>query len=77
MNNQTKKPPMGGIGPSKGPMSVEKAKDFKGTTKKLLKNYLSKYKIAIIKIFSLMICFPSYIQHKEEIIDTNMLPIKI
>ena len=48
MNNQTKKPPMGGIGPSKGPMSVEKAKDFKGTTKKLLKNYLSKYKIAII-----------------------------
>ena len=48
MNNQTKKPPMGGIEPSKGPMSVEKAKDFKGTTKKLLKNYLSKYKIAII-----------------------------
>lgn len=48
MNNQTKKPPMGGIGPSKGPMSVEKAKDFKGTTKKLLNNYLSKYKIAII-----------------------------
>lgn len=48
MNNQTKKPPMGGIEPSKGPMSVEKAKDFKGTTKKLLNNYLSKYKIAII-----------------------------
>jgi hypothetical protein len=48
MNNQTKKPPMGGMGPSKGPMSVEKAKDFKGTTKKLLNNYLSKYKIAII-----------------------------
>ena len=39
MNNQTKKPPMGGIEPSKGPMSVEKAKDFKGTTKKLLNNY--------------------------------------
>ena len=48
MNNQTKKPPMGGIEPSKGPMSVEKAKDFKGTTKKLLNNYLPKYKIAII-----------------------------
>ena len=48
MNNQTKKPPMGGIEPSKGPMSVEKAKDFKGTTKKLLNNYLSNYKIAII-----------------------------
>ena len=43
MNNQTKKPPMGGMGPSKGPMSVEKAKDFKGTTKKLLNNYLSNY----------------------------------
>ena len=39
---------MGGMGPSKGPMSVEKAKDFKGTTKKLLNNYLSNYKIAII-----------------------------
>ena len=48
MINQTKKPPMGGMGPSKGPMSVEKAKDFKGTTKKLLNNYLSNYKIAII-----------------------------
>lgn len=48
MNNQTKKPPMGGMGPSKGPMSVEKAKDFRGTTKKLLNNYLSNYKIAII-----------------------------
>ena len=48
MNNQTQKPPMGGMGPSKGPMSVEKAKDFKGTTKKLLNNYLSNYKIAII-----------------------------
>ena len=48
MSNQTKKPPMGGIEPSKGPMSVEKAKDFKGTTKKLLNNYLSKYKIAVV-----------------------------
>lgn len=40
-------PPMGrpGRGP-KGP--VEKAKDFKGTTKKLIKNYLSKYKISLI-----------------------------
>ena len=48
MKKKKKKPPMGGIEPSKGPMSVEKAKDFKGTTKKLLNNYLSKYKIAII-----------------------------
>ena len=38
---------MGGSG--KGPgAQVEKAKDFKGTTKKLIKNYLSKYKIALI-----------------------------
>ena len=36
-------------GPGKGPgAQVEKAKDFKGTTKKLIKNYLSKYKIALI-----------------------------
>ena len=40
-------PPMGG--PKKGPKgSIEKAKDFKGTTKKLIKDYLSKYKIALI-----------------------------
>ena len=39
--------PMGG--PRRGAgMNVEKASDFKGTTKKLLKNYLSKYKIALI-----------------------------
>lgn len=37
--------PMGG--PRKGP-TLEKAKDFKGTTKKLIKNYLSKYKIGLI-----------------------------
>ena len=39
--------PMGGRGPmGKGP--APKVKDFKGTTKKLIKNYLSKYKIALI-----------------------------
>ena len=48
MSNQTKKPPMGGMGPGKGPMTIEKAKDFKGTTNKLIKNYLSKYKIAVV-----------------------------
>ena len=48
MSNQTKKPPMGGMGPGKGPMIIEKAKDFKGTTNKLIKNYLSKYKIAVV-----------------------------
>ena len=38
-------------GPMGGPRAghvTEKAKDFKGTTKKLLKNYLSKYKIQLI-----------------------------
>ena len=36
-------------GPGRGPgKTVEKAKDFKGTTKKLLNNYLSKYKLALV-----------------------------
>ena len=36
-------------GPGKGPgRTVEKAKDFKGTTKKLINNYLSKYKITLV-----------------------------
>ncbi len=41
--------PMGG--PGRGPgngQSLERAKDFKGTTKKLIKNYLSNYKIGLI-----------------------------
>ena len=39
--------PMGG---PRGPLGkqTEKAKDFKGTTKKLIKNYLSNYKLAIM-----------------------------
>lgn len=41
--------PMGGPGRGqKGP--VEKAKDFKGTTKKLMTNYLSKYKVPLIVV---------------------------
>ena len=43
-------------GPGKGPgKAPEKAKDFKGTTKKLIKNYLSKYKVAlfIVIIFAI------------------------
>ena len=40
-------PPMGRLGRGpKGP--IEKAKDFKGTTKKLINDYLAKYKIALI-----------------------------
>ncbi len=39
------RPPMGGPGP-RGP--VEKAQDFKGTTKKLVKDYLANYKIRLI-----------------------------
>ena len=40
-------------GPIGGPgkKSLEKAKDFKGTTKKLINEYLSKYKIALIIVF--------------------------
>ena len=41
------KPPMGGMGLG----SVEKAKDIKGTTKKLVKEYLAKYKLALIIVF--------------------------
>ena len=41
--------PMGRPGAMKGG-TVETAKDFKGTTKKLLKNYLSQYKIGIIVV---------------------------
>lgn len=41
--------PMGkGMGPGHGRGAVEKANDFKGTTKKLIKDYLSKYKIRLI-----------------------------
>lgn len=40
------------FGPGRGPRGpVEKAKDLKGTTKKLVKDYLSKYKIALIIVF--------------------------
>ena len=51
-SNQRKGPKMGGHGPMN---PTEKAKDFKGTTKKLIKNYLSKYKLAlfIVIIFAI------------------------
>ena len=39
--------PLRRMGPRRGPVAVEKANDFKGTTKKLVKEYLSKYKIAL------------------------------
>ena len=39
--------PIGGPGRGAG-MNTEKASDFKGTTKKLIKDYLSKYKVALI-----------------------------
>ena len=39
-------------GRGRGPqMSNEKAKDFKGTTKKLIKNYLANYKISLMIVF--------------------------
>ena len=35
----------------KGTKTVEKAKNFKGTTKKLIKNYLLDYKFLLIIVF--------------------------
>ena len=46
MANNKRKPPMRGGKGSRG--AIEKAKDFKGTTKKLLKDYLAKYKLQLI-----------------------------
>ena len=44
-----RKPPMGGMGRGhRGP--IEKPKDFKGTTKKLIKSYLSKYQIGLVVV---------------------------
>ncbi len=40
-----KRGPMGGL---MGQGKIEKANDFKGTTKKLIKNYLSQYKLSLI-----------------------------
>lgn len=58
MTNQTeKRPPMRGSMGGRGGMqhSTEKAKNAKATTKKLIKDYLSKYKlaIAIVIIFAI------------------------
>ena len=48
--NKNVRPPMGGMRHGAGRV-VEKPKDFKGTTKKLLKNYLIS--IIVIKIVQL------------------------
>lgn len=52
MANNTR-PPMGGKRRGKG--NIEKAKDFKGTTKKLIKNYLANYKLGmfIVIVFAI------------------------
>ena len=55
-NEQNKPPmmrgPMMGRGPrGRGVVPVEKPKDFKGTTKKLIKNYLVDYKWKLIIVF--------------------------
>ena len=44
-NNKMKKPQ---FGPGSRQKVIEKPKDFKGTTKKLIKNYLIKYKIQLV-----------------------------
>ena len=41
--------PMGG--PRRGSHKIEKAKDVKGTLKKLIKNYMTQYKVALIVVF--------------------------
>ena len=50
-----KKPPVGGMGPRQNQKTVEKAKNFKGTTKKLFKRYLKdyKWKLLIVIIFAI------------------------
>ena len=55
MAEKERKPPMGGMRPGpKGRGAVEKAKDFKGTTKKLIKNYLANYKISLMKLLEII-----------------------
>lgn len=52
MSDTTKRPmrgPMGGRGPGAGMMPGEKAKDFKGTFKKILA-YMGSYKIALVAV---------------------------
>ena len=52
MSDTTKRPmrgPMGGRGPGGGMMPGEKAKDFKGTFKKILA-YMGSYKIALVAV---------------------------
>ena len=52
MSDTTKRPmrgPMGGRGPGAGMMPGEKAKDFKGTFKKILR-YMGSYKIALVAV---------------------------
>lgn len=51
MANNSKKPPMGGMGPGHGTGAVEKPKNFKETTKKLIKHYLVDYKWQLLIVF--------------------------
>ena len=49
MAENRRKPPMRGRGPGMGP--VEKAKDFKGTLKVLVNQYLKPYRFALLVVF--------------------------
>src|SRR5574344_14145 len=51
MQDNSKRPPMGGMGPGGSRGEVQKAKDFKGTAKKLIKDYLFNYKFKLIIVF--------------------------
>ncbi len=55
MANNNKKPPMGGMGPRSGAGAVEKPKNFKETTKKLIKHYLVDYKWQLLIVFAFAI----------------------
>ena len=50
MAENKRKPPMRGRG-GPGMATIEKAKDFKGTLKILVKEYLSHYKFALLVVF--------------------------
>ena len=51
MANNNKKPPMGGMGPGHGTGAVEKPKNFKETSTKLIKHYLVDYKWQLLIVF--------------------------
>ena len=58
-NDNRRGPGRGPMGHGRGMMPGEKAKDFKGTMKKLM-SYLGKYTYAIIAVFILVFIIMNY-----------------